>query len=236
MMHKDPKSGSRRSPGGASRPTAPRGQYCRCIRTGILKPNDDIVEVISRFAGKYLTKGTVVAISETALAVTQGRLLRPEQVRPSLAAHLMSRLVSQSGSMSSPYAFQVLMNEEGSLRVIAAFLLGGLARLFLRRRGDFYRFAGSQARLIDDVTGTLPPFDKHIVLGPASPRAVVERIRRELGIEAVVVDANDLGNVDIVACSDGVDKEQVREVFRSNPWGNANEQTPLLIIEKKTGA
>lgn len=209
-------------------------QAYHCIKTGILTPTDEIVDTIRRFAGKYLRSGAVVAISETALAVTQGRLIRPERVKPSIAAKLMARLVSQDGSLSSPYAFQVVMNEEGGLRVIAAFALGGLSRLLLRRRGDFYLLAGSQARLIDDITGTLPPFDKHIVLGPDTPSEVVRRIRGELGVEAVIVDANDLGKVDIVACSEGVDRGQVIDVFRSNPWGNADEQTPLLIIERST--
>ena len=33
-------------------------------------------------------------------------------------------------------------------------------------KGIFYRLAGKQARLIDDITGTTPPYDKSIVLGP----------------------------------------------------------------------
>lgn len=211
------------------------GLRYRCIPTCILKPGDDIVTAIRRFAGPHLAPGAVVAVSETALAVTQGRLRRPEHVSPGLLARLLCRLVDQSGSLSSPYALQMVMEEEGTFRVSVAFLLGGLSRILLRRRGDVYRLAGSQARLIDDVTGTLPPFDKHIVLGPARADEVVQRIRRELGVEAAVIDANDLGKVYIVACTSGVDRNKLEEVFRTNPWGNANEQTPLMVLEAGTG-
>ena len=39
----------------------------------------------------------------------------------------------------------------------------------------FYRLAGDQARLIDDITGTTPPYDQTIVLGPERTVAFCER-------------------------------------------------------------
>ena len=32
------------------------------------------------------------------------------------------------------------------------------------KRGVFYQLGGEQTALIDDVTGTMPPFDKHLSL------------------------------------------------------------------------
>ena len=57
----------------------------------------------------------------------------------------------------------------------------------------FYQLGGEQARLIDDITGTMPPYDKHIVLGPKNPVRVSESIKEGLGcFGAAVADVNDL--------------------------------------------
>ncbi|MCL6580729.1 MAG: F420-0:Gamma-glutamyl ligase [Firmicutes bacterium] len=200
------------------------------VRTHLLTPRDDLVEVVRRYAGPFLGPGTVVALSESAVAIVQRRYLNPDDVRPGLAARVLSRFVDRSGSLSSPYALQAVMNEEGAARVTTAFVLGLLSRVLLGRRGDFYRLAGPQASLVDDVTGTLPPFDKYIVLGPSRPQEVVERIRRALGTETAIVDVNDLGGVRVVAATRGVDHVRLTEALRSNPAGNADEQTPIVIV------
>ena len=46
----------------------------------------------------------------------------------------------------------------------------GLALKLIGLKGWFYRLAGDQARLIDDITGTTPPYDQTIVLGPQAPK------------------------------------------------------------------
>ena len=40
----------------------------------------------------------------------------------------------------------------------------------------FYRLAGEQARLIDDITGTTPPYDQVIVLGPINTKKFCNEI------------------------------------------------------------
>lgn len=176
----------------------------------------------------------MVAISESAVAIVQRRYLNPDDVRPGLLARVLARFVERTGSLSSPYALQAVMNEEGAWRVASAFVLGSLSRLLLRRKGDFYRLAGPQAALVDDVTGTLPPFDKYIVMGPARSQEVVDRITRALGVEAAIVDVNDLGGVAILAASPRVDRASLTEALRSNPAGNADEQTPIVVVRAAT--
>ncbi|MBI2914446.1 MAG: coenzyme F420-0:L-glutamate ligase [Firmicutes bacterium] len=199
------------------------------IRTPLLTGRDDIVEVIRKCALPKAQRGDVIAVAETAVAVTQGRYMRPDKVKPGRTARLMARFISQKGSLSSPYAMQVVLQEHGPPRVVAAFLAGALARL-LGRSGVFYRLAGPQAALIDDVTGTTPPFDKFIVLGPKDPQAVVKRIKDRSGHEAVIVDANGLGGVSVVAATENVDLKVIVSIFKSNPWGNADELTPIMLI------
>lgn len=46
------------------------------------------------------------------------------------------------------------------LNIVVAICLGvgALARWLFRHQGGFHQVAGEQAPLIDDVTGTLPPY------------------------------------------------------------------------------
>ena len=68
-------------------------------------------------------------------------------------------------------------------------------------KGGFYRLAGDQARLIDDITGTTPPYDQTIVLGPDRPADWCRANGSALGVGVAVVDVNDLGRVKVLAAS-----------------------------------
>jgi len=124
---------------------------------------------------------------------------------------------------------QTLVDLVGAPRVFFAFVGGVLLRL-VGQRGGFYQLAGEQARLIDDVTGTLPPYDQFIVLGPADPVGVVQRIEQETGLKAAIVDVNDLKAVKVLAASPGVSESFLTDALRSNPAGNADEQTPIVLL------
>lgn len=202
------------------------------VKTHIITEEDDIVQVIARYAMPLMEKGDIITVAETVVAITQGRFIRPDYIKPSLTALLLSRFIAQDGSLSSPYAMELVMREEGKKRLVAAFLAGSLAHLLLRRSGVFYRLAGDQAALVDDVTGTMPPYDKYIVLGPKHPERVVANIKKRLGVEAAIIDANDLGRSRVVAATPGVRKDVLEKIFARNPAGNDNQQTPLVILKK----
>jgi hypothetical protein len=51
-----------------------------------------------------------------------------------------------------------------------------------------------------------------------------------------IVDANDLGEVSVLATSPGVEEELVEQALRKNPAGNAAEQTPIVLIRKRLPA
>lgn len=202
------------------------------IHTHLIMPGEDLAAALRRYAAPRLVPGDVLVVSSKVVAISQGRLVRPEHVRPGpgCLAKVVSRFIDQNGSLSSPYALQAAINEDGRLRYAAAFLVGGLTRVLLGRRGDFYRIAGYTARVIDDVSGTLPPFDKHIVLPPRDPEGTARRLGRALGWPVAIVDANDLGNADVLGATPGIDRRRLREALRSNPAGNAAQQTPFLIV------
>ena len=57
---------------------------------------------------------------------------------------------------------------EGQWRVAFALFAGFLGKI-VGQSGLFYKWGGEQTAMIDDVTGTMPPFDKCIVYGPGDP-------------------------------------------------------------------
>lgn len=87
---------------------------------------------------------------------------------------------------------------------------------------------------MDDVTGTLPPYDQFIVLGPDNPQAVVDEIKRETGLACAIVDVNDLRRVKVLAATAGVSETFLNDALRSNPAGNADEQTPVVLLRPLT--
>ena len=207
------------------------GDRCQVlpIRTHLLGTLDDPGEVLSHYTASLLQTGDVVTIGETPLAVMQGRYHHPDMVNPSALARLLCRVFHPTSSLATACGLQTLIDLVGPARVLCAWLAGTALKL-IGQKGWFYRLAGQQARLIDDVTGTTPPYDQTIVLGPEQPDAFCGRLAQNLGVAVAVVDVNDLGRVKVLAASPGCDHALLQRALRPNPAGNANERTPLVLV------
>ena len=202
------------------------------IKTALLVPGDDIIEVARMAlaaAGLTPRPGDILAICESPLAITQGRIVHVDALTPCLTARVFCRLFSTKGSLGTAYGMQTAIDMAGRARIALA-LAAGLAGRVVGRRGDFYRVAGRQVAWIDDVSGTMPPYSQDIILGPDDPRGVAVRMAEALGCGAAVVDANDLGKVEIMGASAFLDHDLLVEAMRPNPQGNADERTPLVLV------
>ncbi|MGI9859799.1 N-acetylmuramoyl-L-alanine amidase [Moorella naiadis] len=111
----------------------------------------------------------------------------------------------------------------------AAAVLGRL----IKKRGLFYVVAGRQLSLIDDIAGTMYPYERHIVMGPKNPGQLVRDIKKATGAEAVIADVNDKKCVDILGITDRSYLPAVTEALRANPFGNEDEQTPIVILKRQ---
>ncbi|SHF33268.1 F420-0:Gamma-glutamyl ligase [Caldanaerobius fijiensis DSM 17918] len=200
------------------------------IRTHIITEKDDIVEVVYKYTHNIAEKGDLIAISESVVAITQGRAYIPETVKAGMMAKFLCRFPKRYGSLTSPAAFQLAIDDVGKIRILLGALAGGVGRL-LGIKGWFFRVAGKQVVMIDDVAGTMPPYHRHIILGPKNPDKVCQAIKERMGIDAVIVDANDLGYVDVIGASKGVIAKEVERLLKSNPSGNYEQQTPIVIIK-----
>jgi len=202
------------------------------IKTALLVPGDDIIEVARMAlaaAGVTLHPTDILAICESPLAITQGRIVHVDALNPCLTARVFCRLFSTNGSLGTAYGMQAAIDTAGRTRIALA-LVAGLAGRLIGRRGDFYRVAGRQVAWIDDVSGTMPPYSQDIILGPDDPQSVAVRMAEALGCGAAVVDANDLGKVEIMGASAFLDRDRLTEAMRPNPQGNNDEQTPLVVV------
>jgi hypothetical protein len=199
------------------------------IKTHLLTHLDDPIEVVKRYVLPHAQKGDIVTIGETPIAIMQGRFHHPTDVKPGWVAKRICYYFLPTSSLATACGMQSLVDIVGPARVIFAFIGGAIAKVF-GKPGMFYQLAGEQARLIDDVTGTLPPYDQFIVLGPDDSQQVVNEIEQATGIQAAIVDVNDLKAVKILAKTAGASAALLEQALRSNPAGNADEQTPVVLI------
>ena len=199
------------------------------LKTHLLGPLDDAIDVLRTYASAVVQPGDVLTLGETPLAVIQGRYRHPSEVNPGMVARLACRVFHPTSSLASACGMQTLIDVVGPTRVLVAWC-GGLLMKLIGIPGGFYRLAGPQARLIDDITGTTPPYDQTLVLGPEHPAAFCQEAAAALGVAVAIVDVNDLGRVKVLASSAGCDEALLHRALQPNPAGNANQRTPLVLV------
>ena len=132
-------------------------------------------------------------------------------------------------TINQPESLQLVIDQVGAWRVFGAAVLQVAARA-VGRRGVFYELLGEAIAAIDGYTGTLPPYERAIVLGPAEPDRVSTELAAALGLHVAIVDANDLRRAKALGASPGIVREAVERALLGNPAGNGDEQTPLVVI------
>ncbi|MFU0783082.1 MAG: F420-0:Gamma-glutamyl ligase (F420 biosynthesis) [Thermoanaerobacterium thermosaccharolyticum] len=200
------------------------------IRTHIITKDDNIVDVVSKYTRNIAEEGDLIAIAESVVAITQGRAYLPEEIKVGLLARILCRFTGRNGSLTSPQAMQCAINEVGWLRILVASLISAIGKVF-KKKGLFFKIAGRKVALIDDVAGTMAPYHRYIVLGPADPDLVCNEIKEKTGVDAVIIDANDLHCADCIGASKGVSKSYTEKLFLDNPSGNSEQQTPIVVIK-----
>ena len=200
------------------------------IRTPLVDAGDDLVTIVARGVGGIARAGDVIAVSETALAIAQGEFIRAEYIRPTPLAYTLCRHAGALATVSQPESMQLAIDFAGRAKVLYATLAHVVGRA-LGRRGVFYEVMGTDLAAMDGYTGTMPPFERAIVLAPRDPGAFAASVFERTGIACAVVDANDLGKAKVLGTSHGVDRARVESALLDNPHGNGDEQTPIVILK-----
>jgi hypothetical protein len=214
-----------------SRKRAPFGNAFVAIpvRTRLVRAGDDLAGVVAAAVRGIAHPGDVIAVSETAVAIAQNRMIAAETIRPSRLAYALSRRAGVMATINQPESLQLVIDDVGAWKVALAAIAHVAGRLF-RQRGLFYRVLGEAISAIDGYTGTLPPFESTIVLGPRDPDRAALEIAARAGARAAIVDANDLGIAKVLGASKGVPRALVERALRANPHGNGDEQTPIVVL------
>ncbi|WP_106813963.1 coenzyme F420-0:L-glutamate ligase [Microbacterium timonense] len=205
------------------------------IRTRVVMPGDDLDSFVREYAADAVRDGDVLFVTEKIVAITQGRSYLVEDITPRKLALFLSKYVTRTPygiGLGMPETMEMALRECGTPRILVAAAVSAVTKLF-GRKGDFYRIAGDKARAIDGPTsGTIPPYNKAVVLGPERPREVAQRLKALLGsvAEVAVVDINDLGGNILGSTLDKEGERRLVAILKDNPLGQGHQSTPLGIV------
>ena len=205
------------------------------IRTRVVMPGDDLDAFVREYAADVVREGDLLFVTEKIVAITQGRSYLVEDIQPRKLAFFLSRYVTRTPygiGLGMPETMEMALRECGTIRILFAAAVSAVTKLF-GRKGDFYRIAGDKARAIDGPTsGTIPPYNKAVVLGPERPREVAQHLKALLGgvSEVAVVDINDLGGNVLGSTLDKAEERRLVAILKDNPLGQGHQSTPLGIV------
>jgi len=205
------------------------------LRTRVVMPDDSLDEIITTYAKDAVQPGDLLFVTEKIVAIMQGRsyLLTDITVRP--LARFLSKYVVKTPygiGLGMPETMEMALRECGTPRILFAAAVAAVTKAF-GRRGDFYRIAGDKARAIDGPTsGTIPPYNQAVVLGPDKPREVARHVQALLGggIDVAVVDINDIGGNILGSTLDRAGEKRLVRILDDNPLGQGHQSTPLGIV------
>ncbi len=203
------------------------------VKTHVIQKEDDIVDVVKKYAEEIVKEEDIVFISEKVVAITQGRAFFLDEIKPRPLAVFLSKHVTKTPigiGLGIPETMEMALRECGVLKILFAAAVSFITKLF-GRKGDFYRIAGYKASSIDGPTpNTLPPYNKCVVLGPEEPDKVAKKVSEAVKAEVAVVDMNDFGGNVLGTSKHNLDRKMILELLRDNPLGQCSEQTPIGVI------
>ncbi|HCM16197.1 MAG: hypothetical protein PHS36_01475 [Candidatus Cloacimonetes bacterium] len=206
------------------------------LKTRILNAEDEMLDILREYALPHMKAGDILTISESPLAITQGRAVPVSELKIGLLARVLSRFVAKVPygiGLRSPSSMQCAIDETGSLRILFAAAVGAMGKL-LGRKGDFYRVAGMQAALVDAAsTSPVPPYNETVIKGPKDPQRVAEALAEAIGYPVAIMDINDIGGSWMIGGGGGVSKHFIEAAMKDNPQGQGDELTPLCIVRPK---
>jgi F420-0:gamma-glutamyl ligase len=208
----------------------PQGLVALPVRTRLISRGDDLIALIAEATSGILRPGDIVTVSETTVAIAQGRYVGAEYIRPSRLAYALARRAGALATVNQPESMQLVIDRVGTPRVLAAVAAHLVGRL-RGKRGVFYERLGEAIATIDGYTGTMPPYEQAIVFGPEDPDAFARACAQRLGVGCAVVDANDLHVAKVLGASEGIVRSAVARALLGNPHGNSDQQTPIVVLK-----
>jgi len=206
------------------------------IKTHVITKNDDLFSIMEKYALPFLKSKDILFISERIIAIMQGRAFPINDIKPSWLANFLVKFVHRSPygiGLKSPWTMELAIREAGVFRILYAALASMITKPF-GVRGVFYKAVGKNINAIDGPCSyTLPPYNNYAKLGPKNPNQVARDLKSKIKNEIIIIDANDIGVAVLGKSDTQITDEFCQQVFRDNPLGQSDEQTPMCIVRQK---
>jgi len=202
------------------------------IKTDLLGGFDNAVDTVIDYCKDVVKPNDILTIGESPLAIMQNRYTSPENIEYNFFTKLLCYFFHPTSSLATACGMQLLINKIGITRVTISLIIGLFFKL-IGIKGVFYRLTGAESSLIDDISGTVTPYDKSIVMGPINSKLFCAEVSKYLKIDVAVVDVNDLGKVKVLASSNASLNKILKKNLKVNPAGNGDEKTPIVLIRNK---
>ena len=199
------------------------------VKTDLLGSFDNPIETVVNYCKDVTKKNDILTIGETPLAIMQGRYIAPQNLEYNFFSKILCYFFHPTSSLATACGMQLLIDKIGVTRITFSLILGFLFKC-IGVKGIFYRLTGFESSLIDDISGTVIPYDKSIVMGPIMTKLFCDKLSKQLEVEVAVVDVNDLGGVKILASSNKSVNNILKDILKVNPAGNSDEKTPIVLI------
>ena len=199
------------------------------VKTDLLGSFDNPIETVVNYCKDVTKKNDILTIGETPLAIMQGRYIAPQNLEYNFFSKILCYFFHPTSSLATACGMQLLIDKIGVTRITLSLILGFLFKC-IGVKGIFYRLTGFESSLIDDISGTVIPYDKSIVMGPIMTKLFCDKLSKQLEVEVAVVDVNDLGGVKILASSNKSVNNILKDILKVNPAGNSDEKTPIVLI------
>lgn len=209
------------------------------IKTRLITTKDtDILPLLVEYVQPHLVPNDLIFVSEKALTVTQGRIINMSDIKTTSFARFLARNVGNRYGTSDFHGFghgtdmamQLFLEEAGYLRVVFAAGISALTRP-LGIHGLFYTICGKRAKSIDCPMSFLILEYAHFAkLAPNDPDGAARRIKKHLGYETIILDANYRGAFSLGKSTRAISEEFIQKLFKDNPLGQSDEMTPFCIV------
>ena len=205
------------------------GYKAIAVKTDLLGSFDNPIETVMDYCKNVTREKDILTIGETPLAIMQGRYVAPQNLEYNIFSKILCYFFHPTSSLATACGMQLLIDKIGVMRITFSLILGFLFKC-IRIKGIFYRLTGFESSLIDDISGTVVPYDKSIVMGPINTKLFCDKLSKQLKVDVAVVDVNDLGGVKILSSSNSSVNNILKEILKVNPAGNSDEKTPIVLI------
>ena len=209
----------------------------KAIKTHFVKQGESYLDIMEKYVLPNYQEGDFISISEKIIALCQNRIVKREDIKIGFWAKFLSKFASHPDTgvgVGETIKMQYAIDKVGLLKVLWASIASAITKLF-GKRGVFYEIVGEEVSGLDGFYDHVWAEYRDIGIEmPENPSGVCNELKEKLGISAMIVDANDLGQ-EILGCSDDLkERDDLKEFIKDNPAGQGNECTPIILMHEKS--